>query len=363
MRAIRRGAGIAAVAAVLACLLAAWSGASEAATRVALLPFENVSGHAKSPAIIMPLIGLALQERGYEVVDPDALEPFLFRERVRATGKLSREQLAALGREFGVPLAIVGSIDLFADTPGNPQWGVSGRLLETRTGAILWADAAGFTGDDFTGFLGLGTITSPDELAAKTVEALFRAFPPGGPPVEALEAARPPRPRKVRDGVFRDPRLEVEPPKRVAVLPFENGTDRRGAALIVDDLMVVGLFQAGRYAVADAGEVHRALQALGLAPYGGIDLDSLRRIGDKAGVDAVILGRVEEYNEGLRPGASTSPSIALDARMLETKTGQILWMGYHAARGEDSQVVLEFGKIKSMVPLAMKVIGELAGTM
>ncbi len=115
--------------------------------------------------------------------------------------------------------------------------------------------------------------------------------------------------------------------------------------------------------MVDPGEVHHALQRLGLAPYGGIDLDALHHVGETTGVDAVILGRVQEYNEGLRPGASTSPSIALDARMLDTKTGKILWMGYHAARGEDSQIVLEFGKIKSMVPLAIKAIAELVGTM
>ncbi len=347
----------------LLCLATMDGRAGEAAARVALLPFENVSGHPRSPAIVMPLIGLGLRERGYEVVEPDALEPFLFRHRIRTTAKLTREQLAALGKEFGVLLAMVGSIDLFADTPGNPQWGASSRLLATGSGGILWADAAGFTGDDFTGLLGLGTVTSPDDLAAKTVQELFRNLPPGLGTEETPARDRASRPRKVLPGVFRDPSLDGEPPKRVGVLPFENGTERRGAALIVDDLMVVGLLRSARFEVADPGEVHRTLLALALAPYGGIDLDSLRRIGQAAGVDAIILGRVEEYNEGLRPGASTSPSMALDARMLDAKTGKILWMGFHRARGEDSQIVLEFGKIKSMVPLAMKVIGELVETM
>jgi hypothetical protein len=49
--------------------------------------------------------------------------------------------------------------------------------------------------------------------------------------------------------------------------------------------------------------------------------------------------------------------------MLDGRTGQILWMGYHEAQGEDFQIVLEFGKIKSIVPLAMRVITELAATM
>ena len=328
-----------------------------------MLPFQNVSGRIEASTFTIPLIQTALQEHGYEVVKPDALETFLVRQRIRGTEKVRREQLVALGREFGASLALVGSIDLFADTPGNPQCGVSARLLATEDGMIMWAGAAGFTGDDFTGFLGLGTVTTPEPLAALTVKKLFEDFPLPGSPWQLGKAVRPARSGKIAGRVYRDPRLDTEAPKRVAILPFENGTQRRGAALIVDDLMLVELFRAGRVEVADPGDVSYALQALAVAPYGAIDLDSLRSIGEKINVDAVILGRVEDYNEGLRPETSTSPSIAVDARMLETKTGRILWMGYYERSGEDYQIVLEFGKIKSMVPLAMRVIADLVGSM
>jgi hypothetical protein len=344
-------------------LVAGAASVSEAATRIALLPFQNVSGHIRSPAIIIPLIEPALRERGYEVVNPDAVETFLVRQRIRSTEKIRREQLVALGREFGASLALVGSIDLFADPPGNPQWGVSGSLLATEDGKIVWAGAAGFTGDDFTGFLGLGTVTSPEQLAALTVKKLLEDFPLPESPGLSGKAVRPARSGKIAGRVFRDPRLDTEEPKRVALLPFENGTERRGAALIVDDLMLVGLFLAGRFEIADPGEVSHVLQTLAVAPYGAIDLEALRSIGEKIDVDAVILGRVEDYNEGLRPGTSTSPSIAVSARMLETKTGRILWMGYYERSGEDYQIMLEFGKIKSMVPLAMRVIADLVESM
>jgi TolB-like protein len=311
----------------------------------------------------MPLVYRAVQERGYEVIEARSLEPFLIRHRIRATEKIRREQLDALGKELGASLALVGSIDLFADTPGNPQWGISGRLLSADGGRMLWAGAAGITGDDFTGFLGLGTVTSPDRLAELAVGALFNDLPSGVVQGESPKSVRSGRSRKVPGRIFHDPQLDTEPPRRVAVLPFENATERRGAALIVDDLMITALFQVGRFEVVDPGEVTHALQTLGVAPYGAIDLDSLRRIGEALGADAVILGRVADYNEGLRPGTSTSPSIALEARMLETKTGKILWMGYQEGNGEEYQVVLEFGKIKSMVPLAMRVIVDLAETM
>ena len=346
-----------------ASLLMGWPSVSDGATRIAVLPFQNVSGHLEAPRIIMPIISKAVQDRGYEVVELNSLEPFLFRHRIRATEKIRRDHLVELGKELGVPLALVGSVDLFADTPGNPQWGISGRLLATDSGGILWAGAAGFTGDDFTGFLGLGTVTFPDRLAELAVDRMFTDFPSGGVKAEPARSAQAVRSRKIPGRIFRDPQLDTEPPRRVAVLPFENGTERRGAALIVDDLMVAGLFRVGRFDVVDPGEVLHALQTLAVAPYGGIDLDSLRRIGEALDADAVILGRVEDYNEGLRPGTSTSPSIALDARMLETKTGKILWMGYHEGLGEEYQIVLDFGKIKSMVPLAMRIIADLAETM
>ncbi len=337
--------------------------ASEGAARIAILPFQNVSGHLEAPPIIMPLMYKAMQDRGYEVIEARSLEPFLIRHRIRATEKIRHEQLGLLDKEFGASLALVGSIDLFADTPGNPQWGISGRLLATDSGTILWAGAAGFTGDDFTGFLGLGTVTFPDRLAALAVDRLLIDLPPAGVRLEIAKSPRAAGSRKALGYVFRDPLLDNEPPKRVAVLPFQNGTERGGAALIVDDLLVVSLVRVGLFEMADPGELTYGLQTLGLAPYGAIDLDALRSIGGKVGVDAVILGRVEDYNEGLRPGTSTSPSIAIDARMLDTRTGKILWMGYHEGRGEEYQIVLDFGKIKSMVPLAMRVISEMVSTM
>ena len=49
--------------------------------------------------------------------------------------------------------------------------------------------------------------------------------------------------------------------------------------------------------------------------------------------------------------------------MLDTQTGQILWMAYHEASGDDTQIALDFGRVRSMVPLLRKVIREMLGSL
>ncbi len=328
--------------------------------KLALLPFENVSGSIRGQKVIMPVIEHGLEERGYQIVGPERLEPFLSRHRIRNTGMLSRRQLQALRQEFKVELAMVGSVDLFHDSEENPQWGLSSRILSTEDGTILWAESAGLTGDDFTTILGLGTIRSGEQLGREAVKLLLRTLPPAGGRFRVREGTSSPLRRffGFKAG-YRSPILNSDPPKRVAVLPFENASERRGAGRILTDLFTTALFQHGRFQVLEPGEVHEALIALGSAPYGAIDFETLKGLRERVGLDAVILGTVYTYNEGLKRGATTSPEVALDARMLHAETGRILWFAAHARKGEDYQIVLEFGRIRSMVPLALKVVGEM----
>jgi len=353
-----------AIIAVLAVLGSGSPARAREPVKLALLPFENVSGSIRSLRIIMPMLEGGLRERGYQVVSQERLEPFLSRHRIRNTGMLSRRQLQALREEFEVELAMVGSVDLFHDSEENPQWGLSSRLLSTEDGAILWAESAGLTGDDFTTILGLGTIRSGERLGREVVRLLFRTLPPAGGRFKVKEGTRSPLRRffGFKAG-YRSPILDSDPPKRVAILPFENASERRGAGRILTDLFTTALFQSGRFQVLEPGEVQEALIALGAAPYGAIDFETLKGLRERIGLDAVILGTVYTYNEGLKKGATTSPEVALDARMLQAETGRILWFAAHARNGEEYQIVLDFGRIRSMVPLALKVIGEMLETL
>lgn len=352
--------GVAIVASVV--LTAAAEGAEP--STLALLPFENLSGNVESVRMLMPVVERALRDRGYQVVRPERLEPFLVRNRIRDTGRLSRAQSTQLRREFDVGLALVGSVAIFNDSTENPQWGLSARVLATDSGAILWARSAGLTGDDFTIALGLGTVTSSAHLAEETVKVLLRDLPRAG---EAL--TMPPEGRGLMSHLFgsrasyRSPTLDSNPPKRVAVLPFENLSDRKGAGRIVTDVFVAALVRSRRFDIVEPGTVSEALLAMGAAPYGNIDLETLAALRQLIEADAVILGTVFTYSEGLKRTATTSPEVAFDARMLDAESGRILWLAEQTRNGDDSQIALHFGKIRAVVPLILRVADEMAGAL
>ncbi|MBI4522593.1 MAG: hypothetical protein HY695_02140 [Deltaproteobacteria bacterium] len=330
---------------------------------LALLPFENVSGSVSSLPIIMPLVQQTLRSKGYEIVAPEKLEPFLLRHRIRNTGMLSRAQLNNLRQEFGTDVALVGSVDLFHESEQNPQWGLSSRIASTVDGTILWAESAGLTGGDFTRVLGLGTIRSPTRLAEEVVKALFRSLPASGtPPAQPSPTSPGWRTMRSRYG-YRNALLDSAGSWRVAVLLIENASERPGAGRILTDVLTTTLFQRGRFAVVDPGEPNDALAALGVAPHESFDLATLTELKKRAGIDALVLGTVYRYNEGLKREATTSPEVALDIRMIHAESGKIVWVASGEGTGDDYQIVLDFGVVRSMVSLLRRVLQGMLETL
>ena len=331
---------------------------------LALLPFENVSGSIESVRIIMPLVEQSLRMKGYQIVGPEKLEPFLSRNRIRNTGMMSRAHLSNLRREFGADFALLGSVDLYYESTENPQWGVSSRIVSTSEGNILWAECTGRTGGDFTKMLGLGTITSGKALAEEVIKIMFETFPAQGTPFPAspgvgtsILRVAPPK------GGYRSDSLDAASRWRVAVAIFENISERKGAGRILTDVFTTALLNRGRFEVIDPGEVNDALIALGRTPYGGLDFSTLREFKKRTAIDAIFIGTVYRYNEGLKREASTSPEIALDVTLLDTDSGKILWFAVGERSGDDSQLVLDFGVIRSMVPLIRRAISEMLDTL
>ncbi|HHL40057.1 MAG TPA: hypothetical protein ENJ37_06095 [Deltaproteobacteria bacterium] len=116
--------------------------------------------------------------------------------------------------------------------------------------------------------------------------------------------------------------------KKVAVLPFNNLSEDRYAGERVRSIVTVDLMSRQVFEVMEQGEVSKVLSIIfreegfeeGRAVQ--VDKETLNLIEQRLGVQAVILGSVDEYSGG-RYGGNTVVSISL--RMLDTSSGIILW--------------------------------------
>lgn len=120
--------------------------------------------------------------------------------------------------------------------------------------------------------------------------------------------------------------------KRVAVLPFENLTSDRFADKKVRDVFVTSLLSTEVIDVPELGEVMKALESQGITTSEAVTGDVAKAIGQILGVQGLVLGTVEEYSIN-RNMSGSFPEIAVTLRMLDVKTGNIIWSVSHSEKG------------------------------
>ena len=116
--------------------------------------------------------------------------------------------------------------------------------------------------------------------------------------------------------------------KKVAVLPFNNLSDDRYAGERIRNTLIIDLMSRGVFDVVEQGEVSKVLAVVfretgfeeGKAV--PVDKETLKLIGEKLSIQAVILGSVDEYSGG---GFGGGGVVSIAMRMLDTSSGTILW--------------------------------------
>lgn len=147
--------------------------------------------------------------------------------------------------------------------------------------------------------------------------------------------------------------------ERVAVMEFKNATMEQDISKAVTELFVADLLATQRYMVMERTALDKVLVEQGLSQSGIIEPSTAIRIGKLAGVDAVFLGSVNEYEYMKRKHASTlwvfvppiplwyagmwlisEPKITyklgLSFRLVDTETGAIVWSADHRAIKKES---------------------------
>ncbi|WP_456431526.1 CsgG/HfaB family protein [Thermosulfuriphilus sp.] len=120
--------------------------------------------------------------------------------------------------------------------------------------------------------------------------------------------------------------------KRVAVLKFENNSQDSYAAERLRNITMTQILSLGLFDVIDKAMVDVVLEEQMLGDKVSLDKSTLRRIAKKLGVQALVVGSVDAYEEK-REGSYTYPVIALTLRLIDGASGEVIWQASGTASG------------------------------
>ena len=150
--------------------------------------------------------------------------------------------------------------------------------------------------------------------------------------------------------------------KTVAIVPFENLTQEKGAEGKVMNVVAAEVLRRGVFDVVEFGEVAKVLREEGFKGDGLISKRVAERGAKRLNVQAFIVGSVEEYGVS-RTGGSSYPEVSVSLKLIDAKSYKILWEATHNVKGT---TVLDrlFGiSKKSTSDLAKELVAEMFDTL
>lgn len=112
--------------------------------------------------------------------------------------------------------------------------------------------------------------------------------------------------------------------KRIAVMPLDNLTNEKFAGDIVRQVVISEILASGLIDVIVPGEVMSVVNDLGIKTVTALSAGQIKSLGKALGVEAVILGSVEEYGT-VKLGSVNAPQVTITLMMADTSTGFIVW--------------------------------------
>ena len=168
--------------------------------------------------------------------------------------------------------------------------------------------------------------------------------------------------------VYIHPQTDMGYIKRVAVIPFVNLTNEKYVGEKLSQGFIAEMLIAGDFDIVEPGEVSKALLTVqsggnGVAvfgPEGAVVLDAvkLQKLTTQLNCQAVIIGSVNSY-EMIRVGSEMYPQISLCVRLVDGKTGTIVWMSSFTKRGGPGVPFIGFGEKYSLSELTQDVCKDI----
>jgi hypothetical protein len=323
--------------------------------RVAVFPPENLTGGVISSAKLLAGVEIAAARAGLDVVAGAAIDEFLAAHRIRYTGGVDREAALAAQNDLGVDAVLITSVESYSGG-GDPTFAATLRLVSAgENPEILWIDGVSQAGSDTIGLLGLGGITTLDDLEQKALGRVMRslaAFLGGGPRAHPCEARPPFRPKLS----FQLSSFELGAETSIAVLPFVNETKRTDAGEVVALHYLRQLAAIPGIRVIEPGIVRRQLLDFRLIMPGGVSLDQAGAMLKMMHADLVVAGYVRRFDDGL--GVIGVPRIDFTTLVLDRLRETIVWESTSYGKGNDGVVLFDFGKVSTPSTLVCAMTGS-----
>ena len=124
--------------------------------------------------------------------------------------------------------------------------------------------------------------------------------------------------------------------QKVAIMPFKAPTELIGSS--VSDLFVTEMLRAGKYTLVERSQMTQVLKESEVA-MAGLSASGAVEVGNMVGAEAVLIGTVDEYDNVPYRG-DTYPTVGLSARLIDCKSGKVIWSVDYAGRAESRRTTL-----------------------
>ncbi|MFH0924684.1 MAG: CsgG/HfaB family protein [bacterium] len=162
--------------------------------------------------------------------------------------------------------------------------------------------------------------------------------------------------------VYIHPNTNFKYIKKVAVMPFANLTNDKFSGDRVRNMFVTELLSTRTIDIVELGELQKVLETEGIRTTDTVSTEIAQKIGNNLGVQAVILGSVDQY-EMTRTGQNPYPEVCISVRMLEVETGTIIWTVTRTETGKNWFNSLVGVGSKTEISVASRVVKKIVSTL
>jgi hypothetical protein len=149
--------------------------------------------------------------------------------------------------------------------------------------------------------------------------------------------------------------------RTIAVLPLEDLGGGTGAAQRTRDIMITQVLSSGLFDVADRGRVDSAFRAEAMDPLAPLDNITMKRLGQRIGVEGFIMGSVEQISDS-RTGGAVYPEISLTLRLVEVESGKVVWQASDRGSGYSLADRLFGIRSKNSFQITLELVDRLLAT-